>query len=128
MSLAPFLSTGTNYCSIRVDVGFSWQPFCTILARERGDLVGLSDCRRPEKTPVTEGKKKTKEKKTRRWRWRRACFSGCYLLTLLQLPRRAAQTPAGLLQHREKSQFCHAITWPRLCSGKRHLVDVVKML
>lgn len=78
-------------------------------------------------------KKKTEreERKTRRWRRRRrrACFF--WLLS----PHSAAaafvaphKTPAGLPQHREKSQFCHVITWPRACSGKRHLTDVVKML
>lgn len=60
MSLAPFLSTGTNE-----GWGFSRRPFCTILVREwgRGDLVGLSDCCCPEKTPVTKGKKRKKRKR-----------------------------------------------------------------
>lgn len=84
----------------------------------------LSDCGILRKPPVTE----SEEKKTRRWR-SRACFSGCYLLTLLQLPRRTAQTPAGLRRHQEKSQFWQQITRPGVCAaGKRHLVVVVKML
>jgi len=69
--------------------------------KKRNSLVCLW---RPKKTPITK-----KVRESRRWR-RRACFSGCYLFTLLQLPRRAAQTPAGLPQHPEKSQFCHTIT------------------
>lgn len=48
-------------------------------------------------------------------------MSGCYLLTLLQLPCCTAQTPAVLLQHPEKSQLRCVITCTRVCSEERHL-------
>lgn len=105
--------------------------FCTILLRERkrDDLVGfcliVAVLRKPHSR---KEKKKAKEEKKMRRR-RRACF-----FWLLSPHSTAAafvaphKTPAGLPQHREKSQFCHAITWPSACSEKRHLTDLVKML
>lgn len=93
---------------------------CTIplRERERGDLVDLSDFWCPEKTPLT------KEKKERRG------DGGLVILVVISSLCCSCliQTPACLPQHQEKSRVYHAITWPHVCSGKRHLVDVVKML
>lgn len=92
--------------------------------------MGLSDCCRPEKTLLTT--ERQKKKKNRQEKGRRGGGGGGGLVFLVVISSLCCscliQTPAGLPQHQEKSHFYHAITWPRVRSERRHLVDVVKML